>query len=197
MEVAPARDLKAELAAAERQLAAAQAAAEALVGEEKAALASDELYASLERRKKLAAREIARLEQVERDIEVAIDDELAARELAEFERQCAAVNERNLAVRRSGVSMRTWSAASLTDSQRAKLVAKRKAAYEAVYPETKHGATGRGRAKGRQLGNSNDRFTADTALKTGRSERSVQRDVTRAKALGRGLKPSPYSGGSE
>jgi hypothetical protein len=33
----------------------------------------------------------------------------------------------------------------LTPAQRAKLIAKRKAAYEAVHPETKHGATGRGR----------------------------------------------------
>jgi hypothetical protein len=34
--------------------------------------------------------------------------------------------------------------AYLTSAQRAKLVAKRKAAYEAVHPETKQGATGRG-----------------------------------------------------
>jgi ParB family chromosome partitioning protein len=75
----------------------------------------------------------------------------------------------------------------LTAAQRAKLVAKRKAAYEAVHPETKHGATGRGRAKSGQVGHSNERFTADTAAKTGKSKRSIERDATRAKALGADL----------
>lgn len=56
----------------------------------------------------------------------------------------------------------------MTPAQRAKLIAKRKAAYEAVPPETKHGATGRGRGKTGQVGHSNERFTADTAAKTGK-----------------------------
>jgi hypothetical protein len=34
---------------------------------------------------------------------------------------------------------------NLNAAQRAKLVAKRKAAYEPVHPETKNGGTGRGR----------------------------------------------------
>jgi ParB family chromosome partitioning protein len=80
----------------------------------------------------------------------------------------------------------------LTAPQRAKLVAQRKKLYEAVHPETKHGgapgkAGGGKKAKGesRQNGDfGDDRFTADTASKTGRSERSVQRDVARGAALG-------------
>lgn len=58
--------------------------------------------------------------------------------------------------------------------------ARRKEAYEALHPETKHGAVGNGREKGRQLGDStSDRFTADTAAKTGESERTVQRNAER------------------
>jgi hypothetical protein len=53
-------------------------------------------------------------------------------------------------------------------TQRAKLVAKRKAAYEAVHPETKHGK--------------------DTAAKSGRSARSIAPDATRAQG------PWPRSG---
>jgi hypothetical protein len=45
--------------------------------------------------------------------------------------------------------------------QRAKLIAKRKAAYEGVHPETKNGCDRRG--SGRQIGElKKDRFTADT-----------------------------------
>jgi hypothetical protein len=75
----------------------------------------------------------------------------------------------------------------LTAAQRAKLIEKRKAAYEAVHPETKHGATGRSRGKSGQVGHSNERFTADTAAKTGTPERTIRRNVTRAKALGSDL----------
>ncbi|WP_164934803.1 hypothetical protein [Bradyrhizobium zhanjiangense] len=64
----------------------------------------------------------------------------------------------------------------------AKLIAKRKAAYEAVHPETRHGGSRRGSS--RQIGELKDRFTADTSAKTGKPERSIQRDATRAKALG-------------
>ena len=53
-----------------------------------------------------------------------------------------------------------------------------KKAYEALHPETVHGAAGNGGEKGRQLGDSTpDRFTTDTAARTGRSERAVQRDA--------------------
>jgi hypothetical protein len=70
----------------------------------------------------------------------------------------------------------------LTPAQRAKLIAKRKAAYEAVHPGTKNGGNRRG--SDRQTGElKKDRFTADTAAKTGKPERTIQRDATRAKAL--------------
>ena len=51
----------------------------------------------------------------------------------------------------------------------------------------KPGATGRGRNKLAQVGQANDRFTADTARRTGKSETSVKRDATRAKRLGTDL----------
>jgi ParB family transcriptional regulator, chromosome partitioning protein len=64
-------------------------------------------------------------------------------------------------------------------AERALFTAKRKEAYEALHPETRHGAVGRG-GKSRQLGDSSsDRFAADTAEKTGRSERDIQRDAQR------------------
>lgn len=73
----------------------------------------------------------------------------------------------------------------LSPAERALHVAKRKELYEKAHPETKHGAVGRGRKKSRQNGDSiAERFTADTAEKTGRSERSVQRDAARAKITG-------------
>jgi ParB-like chromosome segregation protein Spo0J len=71
----------------------------------------------------------------------------------------------------------------LTAAQRARLVSKRKAAYEAVHPEAKHGATGRRGKKDANLAS----FSRDTAIKTGKPERTVQRDATRAKALGSDL----------
>jgi hypothetical protein len=70
----------------------------------------------------------------------------------------------------------------LSPAERALHVGRRKELYEKLHPETKHGATGRGGKKSRQLGDSNDRFTKDTA-KTGPSERDVQRDAARAKSV--------------
>ena len=55
-----------------------------------------------------------------------------------------------------------------------------------MHPETKHGGVRRGSSG--QLGQlKNDRFTADTAAKTGKPERTIRRDATRAKALGADL----------
>lgn len=69
---------------------------------------------------------------------------------------------------------------NLTPSEKALFTARRKEAYEALHPETAHGAIGNGRGKSRQLGDStSDRFTADTATKTGESERTVQRTLSR------------------
>lgn len=69
--------------------------------------------------------------------------------------------------------------AELTDAQRARFTAERKKWYEIKHPETRNGATGRGRDKVRQVGEPYARFTDDTAKATGRSERSVQRDAMR------------------
>jgi ParB-like chromosome segregation protein Spo0J len=68
----------------------------------------------------------------------------------------------------------------LTDAERAKLTAERKRIYELDHPETKHGGDRKGST--RQNGDLK-RFTEDTAEKTGRSERSVQRDAARGEAL--------------
>jgi ParB family chromosome partitioning protein len=72
----------------------------------------------------------------------------------------------------------------LSPSERARFTVRRKAVYEALHPETRHGAIGNGREKGRQVGDSTaDRFSADTALRTGRSERDVQRDASRGERV--------------
>jgi hypothetical protein len=54
-----------------------------------------------------------------------------------------------------------------------------------VHPETKPTKAG-GRNR-RQGGDDVARFTADTAAKTGKPERTIQRDATGAKALGSDL----------
>jgi hypothetical protein len=77
--------------------------------------------------------------------------------------------------------------AELSPAERALHLAERKRIYEKLHPETKHGATGRGREKSRQVGDSNDRFTKDTAKITGKSERTIQRDVERANKVGVGV----------
>jgi Mg-chelatase subunit ChlI len=68
----------------------------------------------------------------------------------------------------------------LTPAQRAKLIAKRKAIYEAMHGSAKAaGARASNRAQGK--GNANDKmssaFTTDTAAKTGQSLKTVQRDA--------------------
>lgn len=62
-------------------------------------------------------------------------------------------------------------------AEEAQFLAARQDAYEALYPETKHGHSTK---ESRQLGDSAPiRFTADTALKTGKSERAIQRATER------------------
>lgn len=68
----------------------------------------------------------------------------------------------------------------LTAAERAEFTSRRKWAYEQLHPETAHG----GDKPSRQVGDfesSSDvkRFTSDTAVKTGQSERKVQRDAER------------------
>ncbi len=94
------RDLAAELRDAKQQLSAAQAVAETVASEEDAALdEGDDAFARFERRRKLADRDVSRLAKAVSDLEVAIDDKLAARELAAFEERYAGVLVRNLALR--------------------------------------------------------------------------------------------------
>lgn len=69
----------------------------------------------------------------------------------------------------------------LTPAERATFTRRRKEAYEALHPETRHGGD---RKSSRQLGDLNDdRFTADTAARTGQSERAVQRDAERGEKV--------------
>jgi hypothetical protein len=68
----------------------------------------------------------------------------------------------------------------LSPSERAAHMAERKRIYEVKYPETVHGGD---RRSSRQVGDLKaDRFTSDTAKKTGQSERKVQRDAQRGDA---------------
>ena len=53
--------------------------------------------------------------------------------------------------------------AELTPAEQALHMRKRKEIYERLHPETKHGAVGRGRNKSRHSGDSNERFTKETA----------------------------------
>lgn len=73
--------------------------------------------------------------------------------------------------------------AELSDAERAKSTARRKAIYEVLHPEFAHGGD---QKSSRQVGDLNDqRFTASTAKATGRSERAVQRDAERARNVAR------------
>lgn len=74
----------------------------------------------------------------------------------------------------------------LSPAERAGHVTKRKRIYLALHPETAHGAIGGGHDQSRQIGDSEkaDRFTQATAEKTGKSERSIQRESARGEALG-------------
>lgn len=75
----------------------------------------------------------------------------------------------------------------LTPAERAIHTAERKKLYEEMHPETKHGAIGRNHDKpqSRKVCNSEkaDRFTTDTAKKTGTSERKVQLDAARGEKI--------------
>lgn len=74
--------------------------------------------------------------------------------------------------------------AELSPADRARQTARRKAIYEELNPETRHG--GDRSEPSRQLGDlpDADRFSADTARATGLSERTVQRDAERGEVIG-------------
>lgn len=69
----------------------------------------------------------------------------------------------------------------LTIAERARLTILRKETYEALHPETAHGGD---RRSSRKVSDSTvTRFTADTAARTGRSERAVQQDARRGQMI--------------
>jgi N6-adenosine-specific RNA methylase IME4 len=77
---------------------------------------------------------------------------------------------------------------NLSEAAESALMARRKAVYEQLHPETTHGGKRPAKAEGasRQIGDLNDRkrFSELTAQATGKSERSVQRTAQRGQALG-------------
>jgi len=77
--------------------------------------------------------------------------------------------------------------AELSPAERASHYKRLKEIYETKHPETRKGAQGGGRAgKGtrRRTGSAKSSFSAATAGKTGRSKRSIEREVRRADQLG-------------
>ena len=92
-------------------------------------------------------------------------------------------NSTSIAPKRSAPTRLTAFRPTLTPSERALFTQRRKEAYEALHPETKAHvaqAVGMNRAIGNNVtANLAPTFTADTAARTGQSERSVQRDATR------------------
>src|SRR4051794_25205539 len=93
-------------------------------------------------------------------------------DLSDLKRQLAEVDE-NLA------------GSTLTKAERALFTKRRKDIYETLHPETRHGAIGGGHDQSRTLGDSAkaERFTADTATHTSRSERAVQLDAARGENI--------------
>ncbi len=56
-------------------------------------------------------------------------------------------------------------------------LAKRKELYEALHPETKHGAKNKSNNYGANLEDDTMSFSKDAAVKTGKNERTIQREV--------------------
>lgn len=71
--------------------------------------------------------------------------------------------------------------ADLTPADRAMFVFRRKELYLMKHPETASGENQH--TRGRQVGEPSERFTAATAVATGRSERSLQRDAERGEKI--------------
>jgi N6-adenosine-specific RNA methylase IME4 len=78
--------------------------------------------------------------------------------------------------------------ADLSPAERAMHLAERKRIYEKLHPETKStskGGVGRAKQTRRQNGDESvERFTKDVAKKTGKSERTIQREVERGTIVG-------------
>lgn len=73
--------------------------------------------------------------------------------------------------------------AELSPSDRARQTARRKAIYEALHPETRHGANQHTRGVDKLSTPAAERFTANTARQTGQDERTVRRDVDRGEKV--------------
>jgi N6-adenosine-specific RNA methylase IME4 len=71
----------------------------------------------------------------------------------------------------------------LSALERAEHLAERKNIYEAMHPQTKHGATGNGRPKSGQVGNSTLAFADATAEQLRESARNIRRDIAIASNL--------------
>ena len=71
--------------------------------------------------------------------------------------------------------------AELTPAEMAMHTVRRKELYEIVHPATKHGGDRKSKESSGQVGHLNERFTKETAKKTGQSERKVRRDAGRGK----------------
>lgn len=106
----------------------------------------------------------------------------AGRKLGLVELPCIVVDDDDL---RSELAMidENLMRAELSATERSSQTARRKAIYEELHPETKHGVNQH--SSSRQVGDSSEseRFTADTAKATGKSERAVQRDAERGEKV--------------
>jgi ParB family chromosome partitioning protein len=73
----------------------------------------------------------------------------------------------------------------LSPAEFALAISRRKAIYEALHPETAHGGDRKSEKSTRQNGDLNaDRFSKDTADRTGKSERTIQRNAERTRKIG-------------
>lgn len=98
-------------------------------------------------------------------------DLLGHREIA-----CIVVEEDDLHAELAMIDENLWRA-ELSQAVRAQLTKRRKAIYEELHPQTRNGTNQHSSL--RQVGEPSSRFTADTAAKSGKSERAVQRDAER------------------
>jgi ParB family transcriptional regulator, chromosome partitioning protein len=74
-------------------------------------------------------------------------------------------------------------APKLTASERARFTKRRKEAYEALHPETRHGGNLEGAGVANLAAPETPAFAAATAAATGKSERAVQRDAERGRKV--------------
>jgi N6-adenosine-specific RNA methylase IME4 len=72
--------------------------------------------------------------------------------------------------------------AELSPAEESLHIGRRKALYERLHPETKHGGNRRSKTSG-QNGHLNPRYTKDAAEATGKSERTLRRSGTRSKHI--------------